>query len=150
MKNILILVICFSLFSCGSSGGGSDEEVQPDYTTVKQQLPLKLETWEKYVNSKDFTAAKTISVSNGGFRNRADDAEVLISTSKQMTYDFKNYQLDANSFLPEQGKASVSGTVSITQGVLKTVEEKDFIATFYCSKDPLIVGNWQLDNLTLK
>ncbi len=141
--------MCFSLFSCGSSGGGSDEEVQPDYTTVKQQLPLKLETWEKYVNSKDFTAAKSISVTNGGFWNSAEAAEDFISSNKQMSYDFKNYQLEAGTFLPDRGTATIKGKVIITQSALKIVEEKDFTATLHCSKDPLSVADWSLDNLTL-
>jgi hypothetical protein len=149
MKNILLVLMCFSLFSCGSSDGGSDEDVQPDYTAVKQQLPLKLENWEKYVNAKDFTAAKSISIANGGFWNAADEAEDVISSNKQMSYDFKNYQLDAGTFLPDQGTVSVKGKVLITQGALKTVEEKDFTATMYCPKDPLSVANWSLDDLIL-
>lgn len=149
MKDILVALICFTLLSC-SSDGTSDEEAQPDYTTVEQQLPLKLETWERYVNSKDFTAAKTISVSNGNFWNRAEEAEDLINSDEQISYDFKNYQLDVSTFLPDRGTASIKGKLVVTQAALKIVEEKDFTATFYCSKDPLVVGNWQLDNLTLK
>jgi len=142
-------MVCTLLYSCGGSSS-PDEDVKPDYTSVKQQLPLKLETWENNINSKNFSSAKSISVQNGDFWNSADEAELMIVENKQITYDFYNYQLDANSFLPDNGTASVTGTVLITQGALKTVEEKDFTATYHCSNDPLVVGNWQLDDLNLQ
>ncbi|MCT4602048.1 MAG: hypothetical protein N4A59_03955 [Marinifilum sp.] len=149
MKNILILIACTILYSCGG-GSSPDEDLKADYTTVKQQIPLKLDTWENHINSKNFTAAKTISVENGDFWDRAVNAESLKSEDIQITYNFKNSKLNESSFLPEQGKASVSGTVAITQGSLKVVEEQDYTATLYCNASPEQIKNWKLNSLQLK
>ena len=149
MKNILILITCALLYSCGGSSS-PDEDVKPDYTTVKQQLPLKLETWENNINSKNFSSAKSISVQSGNFWDKADDAELMIDDNKQITYGFNNYQLNIGLFKPEQGTATVQGKVLITQGTVKTVEEKDFTATFLATGDAELISNWKLNNLELQ
>jgi uncharacterized membrane protein YwaF len=149
MKNILILMTCVLLYSCGGSGN-SDEEVKPDYTTVKQQLPLKLTTWSEYINSKEFTSAKSMTVNNSDFWKRTSDAEANIANDKQTKYQFISKTLNADKFYPEQGSAELSGIVRITTASLKIVEERDYTATLYCSTSPEQISNWKLNSLQLK
>lgn len=148
MKNLFILFLCLSLFAGACSK--SDNEAKPDYSAVKQQLPLKLKTWVGFINTKSFSAAKLISIEDGDFWDRAEDAELLIEENKQITYFCIDVQLDENSFLPERGSAVLKGEIEMTRGPLKSIESYDFEATLYCAKDPILIENWKLKNLTLK
>jgi hypothetical protein len=147
MKNLYIILVCLSVtFSACSK---SDKESEPDYTALKQQLSQKVRTWQGNINSKSFSAAKALTVTNRGFWQKTDEAEEMVSDDLQFTYQFDQISLDVNSFSPEQGRASLKGEVTITKGPLKSIAVWDFTATLSSSGDPLILANWSLVDLNL-
>lgn len=148
MKHLYIVLICLSLVFCACSS--SDKDSEPDYTTIKQQLTQKVKTWQSNINSKSFSAAKSLTVTNKGFWQKTDEAEKMISTEIQTTYQFEGIYLEESSFSAEQGRASLKGEVTVTKGPLKSIAVWDFTATLSNSGDPLIISSWSLVDLNLR
>lgn len=148
MKNLYTILVCLSVVFCACSK--SDKESEPDYTALKQQLSQKIRTWQGNINSKAFSAAKSLTVTNKGFWQKTDEAESSLLKKIKITYQFDNISLEENSFLPKQGRASLKGEVTVTKDPTKTIAQWDFTATLSSSGDPLLISNWSLNNLTLK